>query len=67
MFYKQEYNVKYKKIQHDRFNSNQNISLLRPKEILFFPEMQVTRKIFPWAATDLSFLIDFPEIFYFLL
>ena len=26
MFYKQEYNVKYKKIQHDRFNSNQNIS-----------------------------------------
>lgn len=47
MFYKQEYNVKYKKIQHDRFNSNQNISLLRPKEILLFPKMQVTRKSSP--------------------
>lgn len=55
MFYKQEYNVKYKKIQHNRFNSNQNISLLRPKEILLFPEMQVTRKIFTRKAVNLFF------------
>ena len=32
-----------------------------------FPEMQMTRKIFPRAAANLFFLVDFPEIFPFLL
>ena len=32
-----------------------------------FPEMPVTRKIFTWATGNLFFLMDFPEIFYFLL
>ena len=37
------------------------------KTILLFPEMRVMRKIFIWAAANLFFLIDFPEIFSFLL
>ena len=32
-----------------------------------FPEMRVTRIIFTWAAANLFFLINFPEIFSFLL
>ena len=37
-------------------------SLFRPKKLLLFPEMQVTRKIFTRAPANLFFLINFPEL-----
>ena len=41
--------------------------VFRPKKTLLFSEMWVTRKIFTWAAANLSFFIVFQDIFSFLL
>ena len=39
----------------------------KAKKLLLFLEIRVTRQIFTGAASNLFFLIDFPEVFFFLL
>ena len=56
----------------DLFLTNKPLSFqftsVRPKsKILLFSEMRLTRKIFTRATANLFFLIDFPDIFSFLL
>ena len=50
----------------EHFNFVSSTQAKKKKKILLFPEMRATRKIFNRAAVIL-FLIDFPEIIYFLL
>ena len=50
----------------EHFNFVNSTQAKKKKKILLFREMRVTRKIFNRAAAIL-FLIDFPEIIYFLL
>ena len=37
--------------------------IIRPKKILLFPEMRVTKKIFTWAAAKKSFFINLIDFF----